>query len=327
MEFCFLISSERSGSNLITRLMDGHSRVCGPSPTHLFRILVEHRSRYGNLAERENWRLLLSDTVALFNTKLGIWHSSVSKHELEQNVDRGSLACLLRYIYEKEAAVSDKSFLFVKENHSYRYFPFLDRFFPESNFVFLVRDPRDMALSWKLSADLRGCVIRAAETWKTDQVASLALYDDLAVSERIVCLRYEDLLTKTHESLEKVCNLLGLKSEETMANLNRRPANWANAAVSQAWANLRKPVMRNNFNKYRTALSTEEIQFVEGVCETAMLQLGYALDYPDRPPLASLRSAIQPLEQYEKPHYASQPDELKKRQEKRVSVLKKIRNR
>lgn len=293
VEFCFLICSERSGSNLITRLMDGHSRVCGPSPTHLFRILLEYRSWYGDLGGPENWQVVLSDAVALWESKLGVWScSSISVEELEENVDRGSLAGLFRYVYEKEAESSNKRILFVKENHFFRHFAFVDRFFPDSKFVFLVRDPRDMALSWKLAPNLRGCVIRAAETWKADQVAGLALYHALAGTGRIVGVRYEDLVGKTSESLEKVCALLAIEFEEAMTHQDARPANWANADAGQEWANLHKPVIRNNFQKYPGVLSPEEVRFIEGTCAHEMRALGYPLDHAERPSLPSLRSAI-----------------------------------
>ncbi len=327
MEFCFLLSSERSGSNLITRLMDGHSRVCGPSPTHLFRTLLEHRARYGDLAEPGNWQALLEDTVALSSTKLGEWSTSISQQELADNVDRGALGRLLAYVYEKEAMVAGKDLLFVKENHFYRHFAAIDRLFPGCKFVFLVRDPRDMALSWKRASNLRGCVIRAAETWKADQSANLALYQALADERRIVGVRYEDLVSGTQGSLEKICALLDIDFEEAMVQLDARPANWTNASSTEEWANLRKPVIQDNFRKYPGALSAAEIQFIEGTCATEMQALGYALDHADRPSMASLRSAIQPLELYEKPGYSNQSDEVRNRHARRVAVLKQMRGR
>ena len=39
-ESCFLVSSERSGSNFITKIMDAHQDFCGPSPTHIIRTLL-----------------------------------------------------------------------------------------------------------------------------------------------------------------------------------------------------------------------------------------------------------------------------------------------
>ena len=74
-KFVFLLCSERSGSNLITRMLGSHPVVCSPSPAHLVRILCENRLRYGDLRVDRNWHALLDDTMALFLTKLGSWHT------------------------------------------------------------------------------------------------------------------------------------------------------------------------------------------------------------------------------------------------------------
>ena len=225
MLFTFLISSERSGSNLITRLLDGHSKIAGPSPTHLFRRLIEHYPRYGTLQHQENWDALITDTVALFETKLGHWNIQLRSEALTRHVDPRSLQALLHHIYEKEAIASGKEQVFVKENQVYLFYPFLDAFFDHPKFVCLVRDPRDMALSWKKFSSKRGCVIRAAETWKQDQSASLILYHMLQATGRIMCIRYEDLIKDTSNILVSVCEFMGVSFEEKMLELTNRYQN------------------------------------------------------------------------------------------------------
>lgn len=49
MKFDFLICSERSGSNLITKLLDNHSKYCGPTPPHLLRVFYPVLDKYGDL--------------------------------------------------------------------------------------------------------------------------------------------------------------------------------------------------------------------------------------------------------------------------------------
>ena len=327
MSFCFLISSERSGSNLITRLLDGHSKVCGPSPTHLFRILVERRSHYGELRDPERWRFLLEDATDLFETKLGSWNCSLSAGELAEEVEPGSLAHLLRYVYEKEAIAEGKEVVFVKENHIHRHAAFLERHFPDSRFVFLVRDPRDMALSWKRAKNLRGCVIRAAETWKSDQCSSLSLYHTLLEEGRVVGVRYEDLVAKTETTLKRVCSLLELEFEAPMVELDKRESNWSNASATSEWANLSKPVIQNNFRKFEGALSADEPEFIERTCHNEMKAVGYEPESKPTKPLSELRAAIEPLELYVKPQYDEQPEADKRRHARREQVLNKMRER
>ena len=206
MEFTFLMCSERSGSNLITRLLDSHSHYCGPSPTHLFRILLDHRDRYGDLSDDGNWSRLVGDAVELFNTQIGVWRTTWDPARLAAATPRRTLGALLATIYGAEAEAHGKPRIFIKENHLYRYLPFLLAEFPDLRVVWVVRDPRDMALSWKRSPNLRGCVIRAARTWQADQSEALRVYAQLRDSGRIALLRYEDLVADAPAVLEPLCS-------------------------------------------------------------------------------------------------------------------------
>ena len=327
VQFSFLICSERSGSNLVTRLLDGHSKICGPSPTHLFRILLEHRSLYGNLSDSLAWQTLLQDTVSLTETRLGPWKSSVSADGLLRDVEPGDVGALLRYVYEREAQASGKNLVFVKENQIYRQFAFIENNFPGSQFVFLVRDPRDMALSWKLAPNIRGGVIRAAETWSADQKAGLALFNALSSSRRIVGIRYEDLIAQPIQTLEEVCRTLGIDFEDGMTDLDSKRGNQSVADSTQEWGNLNRPVIHGNSGKYLDSLSTEEIQFVEGTCALEMKIFGYSPTYPERPALVDLREMIQPLELYRKPNFLTQPEAAQKRHVARAMVLEQMLRR
>lgn len=327
MLFTFLISSERSGSNLITRLLDGHSKICGPSATHLFRRLIEHSPRYGDLQDDEQWRALIADAVALFDSKMGHWNISLQTDDLVNQVKTHSLQALLRHIYEKEAHTLGKERVFVKENHAYRFFPFLDAFFDQPRFVWLVRDPRDMALSWKRSAGLRGCVIRAAETWKADQEASLMLYHMLQEKGRMMCIRYEDLISDSGTSLKAICGFLGLSFEDKMLELDDANRTRHHHLKVAEWANVHKPVMRTNYNKYKSGLSRAEVGFVQALCKDEMQALGYELehDYPGSP--EALREEILPLELYEKPDFQKIDSATRTKLAERVDVLNRIKQR
>lgn len=327
MDFCFLLSSERSGSNLVTRLMDGHREVCGPSPTHLLRVMLEQRQRYGDLQQPDRWHQLLDDAASLMDTKLGSWRTSVTADELAAEVPPGSLGGVFRHVYEKEASAWGARIVFVKENHVYRNFAFLEREFPGSTFVFLARDPRDMALSWKRSVDLRGGVIRAAETWQVDQCSALVLSHELARTGRIVGLRYEDLVADPSAQLGRICDLLAIAFEPSMVELDTRPSNRENAEAAAGWANIAKPVTEASVGGHAAGLSVEEVQFVEATCRTEMQFLGYEPVHADRPSLVELREAVLPLERYVKPGYAEQPARTRERHARRAAVLNEINSR
>ena len=90
----------------------------------------------------------MSDFVLNFNCKLGGWNTGISEEELKSKTKERSVGELLRITYEKEAESDGASCVFVKENQTHSFARLLLSYFPGCRFVFMVRDPRDVASSW-----------------------------------------------------------------------------------------------------------------------------------------------------------------------------------
>lgn len=327
MPFTFLICSERSGSNFIAKIMDAHAEVCGPSPTHITRIFAENLLNYGDLSLDDNWRTLLADVASVIANALAQWRREWTADALVEAVEERTLAGVLRCVFEAEARAHDKSRLFIKENHTYRFLPFLVTAFPEARFVYLVRDPRDMALSMKSARSVPGGVIRAAGIWHQDQSSGLRAYGGMRQSGRILLLRYEDLVADAERQVARVCDFLGIGYRPEMLEFYKNETTRLNAERLEAWSNLARPILRDNFNKYRGRLSELEIRYVEAVNHRQMETLGYPRDFdpvadPDklRPELAADEAAAG-LDEVE---YSAREQEIR---EARLGVLQRILGR
>ena len=53
----------------------------------------------------------------------------------------------------------------------------------------------------------------------------------------------------------------------------------ATAISGEMWANLQKPIIKNNTKKYRKGLDIEEIKLFESVAKTTLRRLGYLPDF------------------------------------------------
>ncbi len=323
MEMTFLMCSERSGGNLLTKIMNAHSQYCGPSPIHLIRILLDHRNRYGNLQNDDNWQALCRDARDLFLNKTGIWLT-----DWPAQIDGArTLANLILQVYKNEALKAGKSKVFIKENHLYRYLPFILANFAPTKIIYLVRDPRDMALSWKNSAVLRGGVMRAAKIWKTDQVESLKVFQWLNESNHIYLLKYEDLLAQPEDELQKMCSFLNIPFETDMLRFQDDRLTRQNADRTELWQNLQKPLLKANFNKYKQQLSFDEIAYVENLCKDEMEKLGYMPYLNVSEDLRLLEEKIRPFEKWEKEAYQALPESEKHLRRSWVEVVNRIKNR
>lgn len=302
--FSFLMCSERCGSNLITRMLDAHSQICGPATKHLINPVARNVFRYEPITQPDHWRALLADIQGLLEADFSHWLTRFTLDDLNALAAAGDVPTLIRRIYAREAQAHGKSQVFVKENHVYEFIAYLLIHFPQANYVYQVRDPRDMALSWKNNPGHPGGVVRAARQWHTDQQNCLKIYNELHKQGRATLVHYERLIAEPAEVLAEVLALLGLRYEPTMLTYHESALTQANAAQQPAWANLDKAVMSDNKHKYRAALSADEIRAVESICFYEMQHLGYVCDFDK---LELERFAAQALAEVERQDSRAKP--------------------
>ena len=277
--FDFLICSERSGSNLITKIMDAHPDVCGPFPSHILSYFSRNLYRYGDLASEESWSCLLEDVAFFLKNGQALWMSKIPLEQLRERVRGRSLADIFRVVYEHEVEANGKKRAFVKENWAYDFIGFMLSHFDKAKYVYLVRDPRDMALWWKES-NARGQAQSGARQWKTDQKNSIEVYGYLRDIGKILLVKFEDLITGTEEQARRICCFLGLEYCPQMLRFHEKDVVKENAKRITSWSDLQNPIIKDNTNRYKAGLSEDEIRYIEGLCGEEMDFFGYATDFP-----------------------------------------------
>lgn len=275
MQFNFLIATERSGSNLITKMMDAHPRVCGPSPLHILRVIGLELFKYGDLSKVDNWIVFLKDLQTLSQSKFASWNQTFVLEDLKELANTGDVSRLCRAIYEEEARSFGKDILFIKELWTYRYLSFLEWCFPEAKYVFLIRDPRDMALSWRNSSFHPGGVVRGAQVWADDQKQTLPNIGVLENVGRATLVRYEDLVQDTEAELDRICEFLGIEYTQQMLEFHKQKLTQENSEKNPLWQNLNKEIMSDNTSKFAKELTPEEVAVIEVICWRTLQYFGY----------------------------------------------------
>ena len=274
----FLLCSERSGSNLITRMMNAHVEVCGPSPSHIIRMMGWNLARYKDLERDDNWSVFIHDAVEILKFQFGFWKSKWDEDQLSKACQERSFKGLIDAIYGHEASLNGKTRCFIKENQMYSLSSLALSAYPDAKFVYLVRDPRDMGLSWKKTPAMPGGVEKSSEIWFREQRENLRLYNTLYHYNKVIVVTYEDLVSDAQTTLKRICDFTDLDYDDRMTEFYKESLVSKSSQRINAWQNTSRPVMTKNFGKYKTGLSDLEIRYIEAVCHREMEILGYDLD-------------------------------------------------
>lgn len=300
-----LLGTERSGTNLLQKMFGANGNVHAPSISHIFRVANILDSK--PLTETEKVNYLLES----FSLKIGNWIiddkailNSLKKKHL-------SLGEFVIGMLEEELSKAGKKQIFIKENHVFESFKFIEKISISTKAVQLVRDPRDVAVSWKRATSLRGGVIKSTNRWigdyKNHQRLSGILQDNTV-------MRYEDLIENPEFELMRSCREIDLDYSPEMLNYFSSDQVVADAETNPDWKNIKNPIMRDNQRKFEKSLSELEIRYIESVCKEPMIEHGYDVQDGDElsakefKELKKLEDSLQ-----EKPEFQELPEEARAR--------------
>lgn len=298
----FLLTTQRSGSTLTANILNSHSKICGTSPNHMLRLFCHNLSSfYDSDMTLDNDRVK-SFFKTFYRIKVGKWQYEADCFDTDiENLDLSKPWDVFSHLYSQEAKANKKPIIVIKEFHMQTYFDHVRQHFPDSKFIFLVRDPRAVALSFQEAATFRGGVVKGVEQWNSEQSAYLNQF--VQNPDRFFLIRYEDLITTPEEKLSELCAFLGIDFEPEMLNFYQNPTTKENSSIHE-WRNTSKAIDRKKKNRFENDLSKEQILYIEKKCASLMRAFDYAPLYPNEAvDLHSLEKKLIALEPYEKPAY------------------------
>jgi len=267
-------------------MLDAHSQIHAPGPTHIGRMLIPKLSQYGDLNTDKNFRRLAEDVVTVFNQRYSHYTYSVTVDEIMEKVRHRHFSAIYEYICKKGMLLNQKRQVFMKENHNHRFVDHWLCYFPNAKFIFQVRDPRDFYLSAKKYRPFLTqyhSPWRTINTWKKDQEESRRILLELG-PKRVFFQRYEDLISNPESTLRKLCEFLEVPYEAKMLDFHKQESVQIDAHNRpEGWANLSKSVMKDNKEKFRKELSPSEIIQLEYRLESLIRIFNYRLAYEKVP--------------------------------------------
>src|SRR5918992_1143853 len=136
--FVFVVGCERSGTTLLRAMLDSHPELAIPPESHFLTKVM--RKPYN----RESFLTMLSE-----HRRFARWELSIE--DVSEALDRSHVAdnaAAVRALYSTYARITEKRRWGDKTPEYVRNIQGLSSFLPEARFVHLIRDGRDVTLSW-----------------------------------------------------------------------------------------------------------------------------------------------------------------------------------
>jgi len=273
-----IIGTQRSGSNLLRVMLNQLQGVFAPHPPHILKTFHPLIQYYGDLNQIKNYSALAHDICEFVKRNPVPWLDSQLDPELilKHSRDRTLLEAY-RKVHEINAIAHNAKFWF---NKSMQNVYFTDLFEKENfkpYYIHLIRDGRDVALSFTKTVVGHKHMYHLAKQWREDQEFSNKVSERFA-PDRAIRVKYEDLLHQPQHEIQRICAFIGLEYSNNVLKFYESTDSKITAESGEMWHNLSKPLMRNNYNKYKRELSTTQIDLFEKITGDLLKGYGYTLE-------------------------------------------------
>lgn len=288
----FIVGAPRSGTTLLQYMLRSHPRLSIPTgESHFFVRLYRNAEKYGDLSRLENIRMVLAAMYAqsrhFLDTDLHGMRFDIDRLAQEfHDQGRRTVRDLVAGVFEKNAVGEGKERWGDKTPYYVLHIPKLLEWFPDAQFVHLVRDGRDVALS--LFARRHDFSVYnsyyAGKYWQQYVEAGRQHGAKLKESQYLE-IHYEDILKEPESYLRRICEFLGEEFTSSIVDFERAPASENTPLLMQG-------VQSDNAGKWRRALSPTQIRLFEAAAGTTLERFGYQVDTHLEPLPRPIRAAF-----------------------------------
>src|SRR5436309_1210092 len=168
-----------------------------------------------------------------------------------------------------------------------RYVEEIDEIWPDARFAVVVRDGRDVALSVMRVPFGANNVWAAARAWA--QGIRLGLEAERRYPERVVTVRYEDLVAQPAKEAARVCGFLGLEFRAEMLEIERTDPDKILKEQAGWFTNVWAGINTSAVGKWKRKMTPAQQQLFARVAGPELEAMGYEAGEPA--PVAGLRTA------------------------------------
>jgi hypothetical protein len=266
----FIVGSARSGTTLLRLMLNAHPEIAVPPESRFISEFYAGKDE----VEAESFLSRLET-----HDRFQLWDLPIEAVKRELGTDK-----VVPYRKAVEAPylawmhVNGKKRWGDKTPRYIESIPLLDRLWPDAQFVHLVRDGRNVALSYADVPFGPKSVGRAAYLWSRRLRAGVEAGRALP-PDRYIEIHYENLVEDTEEQVKKLAEFLNTSFDPAMLDDTER----ARGAVKKRSARYNPHItdkLTKNLRDWRTDMPERQVEIFEAGAGDVLSLLGYERAYP-----------------------------------------------
>lgn len=260
----FIVGSGRSGNTLLRALLTGHPELAIPPESYVLGPVIRDYRKLSFLPWPELVRVVLGRFQ--YHPQFEAWDLDLSelyRHLAARSEEKRSLAGVLDGVYRAwvRQHMPDADRWGDKTPTNVYHLPRIDTVFPDSIYVHVLRDGRDVVASY-LEAGLYDSVDAACERW-IESVELIRSFGQRLSPHRYLEVRYEQLVREPETVIRAVCGHLEVGFEPKMLDHRERVGELGDTDASHH-AGLQRPIDDRSVGSWENRLDDRQRDVVEG---------------------------------------------------------------
>ena len=271
----FMIGTQRSGSNLLRLMLNQQPAIASPHPPHILERFMPLLPLYGNLETDAGFDLLVDDICRMIEVNPVAWAGvTLDRKTVKACCFERSLMAVYSAVHDLMSEAKGALVWCCKSLANVHFLPQIEAFFPDARYIYIYRDGRDVAVSFRKAVVGEKSFYHIARQWHEEQQLALGLKDRID-AEKFFAVRYEDLTADSEKILKEMMYHFKTPFVEEMLHFNISAEAIATAKCGALWANVQQPVIKNNTRKFLNEAREEDIRIFEWVAGESLDHLGY----------------------------------------------------
>lgn len=269
----FIVGVGRAGTTLLMSMLNAHPKITLPPEIHFVR---RHIVSNCSVSLKKAESILRNDR---YFPRLDIDISKIISFFQNSNTPfRWDITYWL--ILKEYLSMSSKKYIGDKDPKSIEYLPILHKLFPESKILHIIRDPRDVFASrqkanWSKKRNWFSHIMTYRIQFLLGRHYGLLLFKDNYFE-----VQYERLIKDPETNLKEISSFLEIEYSAKMLDFSQSAKKIVAKDEIQWKKNVIRPLLTNNFGKWKQNLNRKQIIYIENICNS-VFQLGlYKKAYP-----------------------------------------------